>query len=740
MKNFCTLLLMVAMSYPVFSQGDTINITAHNQTHLNWYGTWDEWVTFPDANQEYHKVLMDVTLGCPSGGCSDWDYTIKVELLHPTGQLDSTVTWAPDFTVNHEIVDTFSFNLSPTFTNVFNSQTSSTISVQNDSVWIYRFQNTEHPLMQTDSLKAWPANYYSYNFSDAGDVTDSVWVAADSTWIVAYTGIYDVYPVIRSFELGRLMTPYAGNFNNQWSHTYTFDVTDFLPIMKDSAQIRLFYGGWQDGFNASVKFRYIEGTPPRKPLSIQNIYSSGMGGFLYGNPDTGIETFLTDVKLPNRADAKYTKVRYTASGHSFGGAENCAEFCQKNYYLFVNENPVDTQLIWKTCGDIALYPQAGTWLYDRSGWCPGDITTTYEHDISDFITNDDSILINVDMDAYTYDFNAGFHPNYIVESQLVQYGAMNFTNEAEIAEIVAPNNNPRYSRNNPFGTRPLIKIKNNGAEPLYSLDFYYQINNGELAQYHWEGEINPLNTAIIELPSITYDLCFNNQDELRKFWVEIENPNGVADEWEYNNHATSVFEVPPVYNEFFYLEFITNKHPEENYLEIKDASGQVIFSKDNLAPSTKYRDTLNLAKGFYELTLTDAGGDGLYFWANPDAGIGDLVFYHAQYDIIERLERDFGSVLHHAFFVEPPTQINNTQSIDFEIHPNPANSVFNMLIDNNKKAKMQLVIADVSGKVLIKQNILTNNKMIDVTRLSKGIYFITLWGDGTSTTKKLVIN
>jgi len=29
-------------------------------------------------------------MGCASGGCSDWDYTVSVCLMEPTGNLDST--------------------------------------------------------------------------------------------------------------------------------------------------------------------------------------------------------------------------------------------------------------------------------------------------------------------------------------------------------------------------------------------------------------------------------------------------------------------------------------------------------------------------------------------------------------------------------------------------------------------------------------------------------------------------
>ncbi|MBI9068279.1 MAG: T9SS type A sorting domain-containing protein [Salinivirgaceae bacterium] len=741
MKKLLFWIAIIFMGNNIWAQGDTLVINAHNETHLNWYGRWDNWVDLPDGSNDYHKILLDITLGCPTGGCSEWDYTVKFELLHNTHELDSILELAPSFTVNNNVIDTFNFNLTPTFLTVFNEQTASTELVKNDSLWIQQFNSIENPFQQTDSLKVWPANYYNYEFSSNGTILDSTLIVADSTWVVEYAEVYNVYEIILPFELARIMTPYAGNYSLNWKHTYTFDVTDFTSILKDSVKVRVFYGGWQDGFTASLDFKFIEGTPPREALSIENIYSSGMGGFIYGNPETSIETFLNAKKMNIVEDAMFAKIRYTASGHSFGGAENCAEFCPKNYYLKINENVVDTQLIWKSCGINALYPQAGTWLYDRAGWCPGDKTDTYIHDISNMIDNNDSIVIDVDMAPYTYDFNAGFHPIYIVESQMVQYGPMNFITEASIEEIIAPNNDPRYSRNNPFGTRPLIKVKNNGSDDLLSLDFEYNINGNETQNYHWTGEIKSLENAIIELPSIDYELTYDNQGEVRKFNIYIRNPNDKEDEWGYNNESSSLFDAPSVYNEFFFLELKTNKRPEENYLEIRNAEGEVVFLRDNMLESTRYRDTLNLDDGFYELVLTDEGGDGLSFWANNSiTGVGSIGFYRAQYDVIEQLQIDFGSILYHCFYVENTVGIINNKAFgEFTIYPNPAKESININTNFNFSNSATVCIADVSGKIYLTTSLLDQNQEILINDLAKGVYIISIIDNGFKSTQKLMI-
>ena len=46
---------------------------------------------FPDQSTPWKTITLDFTVGCASGGCSDWDYDVDVEIGRPTGMMDSTV-------------------------------------------------------------------------------------------------------------------------------------------------------------------------------------------------------------------------------------------------------------------------------------------------------------------------------------------------------------------------------------------------------------------------------------------------------------------------------------------------------------------------------------------------------------------------------------------------------------------------------------------------------------------------
>ena len=83
------------------------------------------------------------------------------------------------------------------------------------------------------------------------------------------------------------------------------------------------------------------------------------------------------------------------SGHGQAG-----EFTPNiSYTAKVNGNLVGGNPIWKDdCGFNAIWPQGGTWIFDRANWCPGEavpILTTKSPPISIAKTPQELILILV---------------------------------------------------------------------------------------------------------------------------------------------------------------------------------------------------------------------------------------------------------------------------------------------------------------------------------------------------------
>ncbi|OYT15181.1 MAG: hypothetical protein B7C24_14465 [Bacteroidetes bacterium 4572_77] len=86
-----------------------------------------------------------------------------------------------------------------------------------------------------------------------------------------------------------------------------------------------------------------------------------------------------------------------------------------------------------TRNTVGLYPQGGTWFYDRAGWCPGMPVTQQNLDLTPYIN------IGVDEEV-AVDYNVEYDPygNYVTEIFFVSYDEPNFNNDAALEEIIAP--------------------------------------------------------------------------------------------------------------------------------------------------------------------------------------------------------------------------------------------------------------------------------------------------------------
>jgi uncharacterized repeat protein (TIGR01451 family) len=93
-----------------------------------------------------------------------------------------------------------------------------------------------------------------------------------------------------------------------------------------------------------------------------------------------------------------------------------------------------------------------------------------------------------------------------------------------------------------------------------------------------------------------------------------------------------------------------------------------------------------------------------------------------------------------------PAVVSNTATEirqSFTVYPNPASKTFNAIISSDIAGNAIMNIADVTGKVLLTKTVDlqtgTQSVATDVSRLTPGIYFVSLAGNGKVQTQKLVI-
>jgi len=444
------------------------------------------------------------------------------------------------------------------------------------------------------------------------------------------------------------------------------------------------------------------------------------------------------VKVPENAVTARWKSRIT--GHGMDSPQNCAEFCQKWHYFDVNGVQQFTKLVWRNnCGLNPLFPQGGTWVYNRSNWCPGAEVETYNFELTPFITPGDSVELR--HRAQPYIKTSGWSYYELVD-QLVFYGPPNFTLDAAIENVIVPTKDDMWRRKNPVCTDPVVVIKNTGSTPLTSLDIDFGVTGGQISTYQWTGNLGFLETATVNLGN------FHWTQGASKFKISIKNPNGGIDQYSHNNAWETDFVYPTVMPEAFVIEFRTNNRPYENQYTLMDAQGNLVLSKSGLDANTIYRDTVQLATGCYIFQLTDSGNDGLQWWANTAQGTGYIRFKSAtSSSVLVNFGSDFGSEVYRQFTVG---LTNETDELivapgsqgELFIVPNPAEDLVDVSFNLSSYSSGTLEVFDVMGRIVFSttfDHCIAGQQTIDLSGFVSGIYIVTVRTSNNMISGRLVV-
>ena len=222
-------------------------------------------------------------------------------------------------------------------------------------------------------------------------------------------------------ELMSFVTPYGIQLDlGPSGKTFSFDMTDYLPVLHGTKRLTMERGGqWQEEFD--IKFLFIVGTPPRNVIDMQQIWPVDYKSY----SEISNNNYFEPRDVVTHENGDYFKIRSAITGHGQEG-----EFIPRIHYLDIDggSNEFSWQ-VWKACGSNPIYPQGGTWIYDRAGWCPGAATDVKEYDITQYVTPGETV--NIDYGINT----ASGTSNYIVNHQLVTYGQPNFEVDANLLEI-----------------------------------------------------------------------------------------------------------------------------------------------------------------------------------------------------------------------------------------------------------------------------------------------------------------
>lgn len=592
-------------------------------------------------------------------------------------------------------------------------------TIENSSYTIVIYGDTLTPTIPTDTLWVYPNISYTYNIN--GTINTSI-LTPDNTLHKQLWYWYGVqFEVVNKFELSRFITLYGNppTTLGPTGRTWVYDLTNLAPLLHDS--VHLSSGNWQEWLD--MKFLMIKGKPARDPISVQNLWNGD-----YGH-NSMMETYLHPLRIKIDPQAKNTMWRTITTGHGQNGPNACDEFCQNNQYGKVNGTQHFQQLIWRDdCGRNPLFPQNGTWLYQRANWCPGAEVREYDWELTPFVTPGDSETIDLDLDP-----PGAYNGNYVISSQLISFKLPNFSVDGEMYDILAPNDHNEWSRINPICSEPVVRIRNGGTTPLTSATITYGLDGGAVYTYNWTGSLAFLQTADITLPSMWWVGNGSN-----KFYATISNPNGGVDENANNNTEQTHFNAPTCYNlsgsttQKFIIEVKTNNFGFETSYQLRGTGGVVLLNKNNLNDNTIYRDTMSFnADECYSFEIWDAGEEGLNFWADTAQGTGYAKIRKAELPTtLKLIPADFGAEYIHNFRINFPLDVNEIPKAESSmlLFPNPAVDLIDVTVQFAEPSdKVIATLMDLSGRTLKKQThsyAEASEFYFDVRDLAQGLYFV----------------
>lgn len=590
-------------------------------------------------------------------------------------------------------------------------------------------------LLSTNNyFDAIPENIYN---GDTGTITSTLPVAVEGTITITDLPYFKRFPFYN--ELVSFVTPYGIGLDlGMQGKSWYLDMSDYEKLLRGNKRVVMTLGGEKQE-NMDLEFQFIVGTPPRNIVQYDQLWQgTNRTGLL---PINGIiaGTSITPANFAFSPNATSFKLKSSITGHGTEG-----EFGQNggniSHRIRINDVQKFNWQVTQQCAENPIYPQGGTWVYNRQGWCPGQRSLLKEQDLTPHVVPGTTMEVKYLTGNPSV---TGGDYRYQMAHQIIGYGAPNFATDAAIVTVKQPNSsNAEFSRVNPMCEKPLVTIRNTGNNSITSINFEYWLNNAATHQtFAWTGTLLSMSDVDVILPLNTL-WSTEIQANGNKFHCKIMLVNGAQDQYINNNIMVSPVTLPDVVPNTFKISLKTNNSPTQNTYTLYDAEGAIIETKNFPAANTVYTYTYQapqIASGCFRLRVNDSGKDGLSWWANTAQGTGYVRLLDANDVVIKTFNPDFGGGFDYSFSVN--TQLANEifeTSEELKIYPNPTKGSFS--IEGTNLVNSKIKIYDILGNLIQQEDAQNNLMEFNKTNLSTGVYLINIEKNNKITVKKLVIN
>ncbi len=268
---------------------------------------------------------------------------------------------------------------------------------------------------------------------------------------------------------------------------------------------------------------------------------------------------------------------------------------------------------------------------------------------------------------------------------------------------------------------PVVTIRNNGSQPLTSLNIRYSVNGEPAQTYVWTGNLASWEKAKISIPEFMFALADQNS-----LVITAEDPNGQADEYNKNNSVTVSFPKAPAVYRKMQLSLKTDNNPQETTWEIRDENGGLVTASGVI---TQANTLLNFpimipTGGCYTFTVFDAGNNGLCCMQ----GYGYYQLLDSTGALIGEGDQ-FGSRVTHAFSIHSAAGMEESVAYGPEIYPNPVDESLRLRFRKTDAADFRVRILTASGMEVYERTftgLRPGMQELDISTamLSPGVYFL----------------
>ncbi|MCQ2302995.1 MAG: T9SS type A sorting domain-containing protein [Bacteroidales bacterium] len=272
---------------------------------------------------------------------------------------------------------------------------------------------------------------------------------------------------------------------------------------------------------------------------------------------------------------------------------------------------------------------------------------------------------------------------------------------------------------------PVLQVKNCGNATVNTFDIVASVNGQEVNRYTWNGTLNHLEMADVEMP----EFDFGSADKLT---FNVVMPNGHEDDFSADNSISVDIEGVSTIDGYLKIRAKSGAHYESESIVITDmTTGEVFDTFTFDKPSHSYTFEVVLPNAScYRISAIDTEGLG---WGNG--------FFQVTDANNQAVMQGGGSSNHIDYELSSEVYCDGELNVDevpekeLEIYPNPNNGIFSLDLC---EGQWQVSVYDAIGH-RVYENAQFTEGQIDLRQYGNGVYFVKAKNGSDELVKKVVV-